>query len=991
MFTLQILDAGQTFLHSLDGSSVTFGSDTAADVQLRADRVAPKHARVEVHGERLLLRADAEVLVNGAAARAADLGLGDRVEIGDAVLVVGRAAAQTSAPASAKRATRATPLPPKSPRTARVVTRRSGGSKLLVVVVALVAIGVPVALTTLGGGQGDSQGLIAMVDGLRKSGKIAEARAESARLRAVWQDAQDDRLERLDEVDQEIVAVEVASADLAEQVLDPSDDRTYAQWLKALRGMEASGPINGRLAARKVRSRLRELVDERDERAAALAPATPRDPLANAAGEPSAEQPPAADAPAGGDSPPAAAVATPAVEQAEVDRRCDEGQFAQALALVQEGFESAVDADELAQLRVAQQLVRDRAVRAMRGLLAKAREAEAQGRLKGAATMLREAQARFPAGLAFRDLGREAARLDAVVIERERAAAQAAVAATGPKPVDQATRLQTLASLRSHMDKVRAAEDAGDYAAAAGLLREAAVAVRARDAEFADRLVTRAAESDLLAGWNAAVVAAVQAGKQLTTVDAMGRELELLHVEEGRIVARSADGDERLEWYEVAAEGMQRLAAAIKAKGRTALGLAALLYKNGEAEAAEEVLASLLRSDAKQWKQPVDDVLARGRGEELSSAGYELRKEGFVSLREVELEALGKKLSGKLKAAMRSRDPNARDAFVAETVAGGDLQREALGYAMREAFEKQLAKVASSSLKKQVDALTAERDELEAAREHAKELVFDEVQYFYPYKPPAVSGEKHAEYNRVQQEVDARIAALRSVWEGSKTRVKIPKKFGEDLDRVDWLVEQLGRLGELPQGESVATALLPIAWARALEPGETVTLKNFCLTPGERAQRAYWRQIRAYNEAAKGEWPVAVTTLLRITNDYRVMFGHRPLAAVASACAGSQGHADEMSKLGYFAHMSPTPGRKTPTDRMRLAGYMFGVSENIAMTGGAMSSHVAWCHSSGHHRNLLSPGHREIGIGANGRYWVQNFGSGDVHKSHPLWPAAADK
>ena len=242
-----------------------------------------------------------------------------------------------------------------------------------------------------------------------------------------------------------------------------------------------------------MRSRLRELVDERDERAAALAPATPRDPLANAAGEPVAEQQPAADAPAGGDSPPAAAIATPAVEQAEVDRRCDEGQFAQALALVQEGFESAVDADELAQLRAAQQLVRDRAVRAMRGLLAEAREAEAQGRLEGGATMLREAQARFPAGLAFRDLGREAARLDAVVIERERAAAQAAAAATGPKPVDQATRLQTLASLRSHMDKVRAAEDAGDYAAAAGLLREAAVAVRARDAEFADRLVTRAA------------------------------------------------------------------------------------------------------------------------------------------------------------------------------------------------------------------------------------------------------------------------------------------------------------------------------------------------------------------------------------------------------------------------------------------------------------------------------------------------------------------
>ena len=216
-------------------------------------------------------------------------------------------------------------------------------------------------------------------------------------------------------------------------------------------------------------------------------------------------------------------------------------------------------------------------------------------------------------------------------------------------------------------------------------------------------------------------------------------------------------------------------------------------------------------------------------------------------------------------------------------------------------------------------------------------------------------------------------------------------KFGDDLDRIDWLAEQLARLGALPKGESIATLLQPVAWARALQPGESVTLQTFCLTPSERAQRAYWRQIRAYNEAAKDEWPVAVTTLLRITNDYREMFGHRPLAAVASACEGSQGHADEMSRLGYFAHMSPTPGRKTPTDRMRLAGYMFGVSENIAMTGGAMSSHVAWCHSSGHHRNLLSPGHREIGIGANGRYWVQNFGSGDVHKSHPLWPSVADK
>ena len=37
--------------------------------------------------------------------------------------------------------------------------------------------------------------------------------------------------------------------------------------------------------------------------------------------------------------------------------------------------------------------------------------------------------------------------------------------------------------------------------------------------------------------------------------------------------------------------------------------------------------------------------------------------------------------------------------------------------------------------------------------------------------------------------------------------------------------------------------------------------------------------------------------------------------------AAAKGHAKEMSQLGYFSHFSPTPGRRTPFDRMKLAGY----------------------------------------------------------------------
>jgi uncharacterized protein YkwD len=157
------------------------------------------------------------------------------------------------------------------------------------------------------------------------------------------------------------------------------------------------------------------------------------------------------------------------------------------------------------------------------------------------------------------------------------------------------------------------------------------------------------------------------------------------------------------------------------------------------------------------------------------------------------------------------------------------------------------------------------------------------------------------------------------------------------------------------------------------------------MSVAERAELEDWRHVEAYNAIVTKKMTSSQRELLKITNDYRAMFRHRPLAIVASICAASQGHAEEMSKLGYFAHISPTPGRQTPWDRMCLAGYKFGVSENIALVDGALGAHVAWCHSSGHHRNLLNPSHEEIGIGADGRNWVQNFGMGRVHRDEPAW------
>jgi uncharacterized protein YkwD len=123
-----------------------------------------------------------------------------------------------------------------------------------------------------------------------------------------------------------------------------------------------------------------------------------------------------------------------------------------------------------------------------------------------------------------------------------------------------------------------------------------------------------------------------------------------------------------------------------------------------------------------------------------------------------------------------------------------------------------------------------------------------------------------------------------------------------------------------------------------------------------------------------------------VTNAYRRMFGHRPLAVNLKMQAAARGHCEEMSTLGFFGHFSPTPGRRTPFDRMKLAGYSLGASENCAINGSAVGAHDAWLLSSGHHRNLLSPSHTEFGSSNAGRYWTQNFGSGDDYLRHEDFP-----
>jgi uncharacterized protein YkwD len=90
-------------------------------------------------------------------------------------------------------------------------------------------------------------------------------------------------------------------------------------------------------------------------------------------------------------------------------------------------------------------------------------------------------------------------------------------------------------------------------------------------------------------------------------------------------------------------------------------------------------------------------------------------------------------------------------------------------------------------------------------------------------------------------------------------------------------------------------------------------------------------------------------------------------------------HANDMANQNYFSHTS-RDGR-TMQDRIRQAGYSYTnfksyeVGENIAEGPQTIAEVMdGWLHSPGHCKNLMNPGFKEIGIGFNSGYWVQDFG-----------------
>lgn len=129
--------------------------------------------------------------------------------------------------------------------------------------------------------------------------------------------------------------------------------------------------------------------------------------------------------------------------------------------------------------------------------------------------------------------------------------------------------------------------------------------------------------------------------------------------------------------------------------------------------------------------------------------------------------------------------------------------------------------------------------------------------------------------------------------------------------------------------------------------------------------------------ASNGAMMIEVVTRV---NAARKSVGCAPLRTSPALQKAAVLHSVDMRTKNYFSHTSQD-GR-SPFDRMRAQGYVWGSAENIAAGQRSAAAVVsAWMNSPGHRANILNCRNKAIGVGVSqgsgtyGIYWTQNFGT----------------
>jgi uncharacterized YkwD family protein len=102
--------------------------------------------------------------------------------------------------------------------------------------------------------------------------------------------------------------------------------------------------------------------------------------------------------------------------------------------------------------------------------------------------------------------------------------------------------------------------------------------------------------------------------------------------------------------------------------------------------------------------------------------------------------------------------------------------------------------------------------------------------------------------------------------------------------------------------------------------------------------------------------------MIDLVNQARTKAGLHTLSADSALTHTARLKSQDMIKLNYFAHQSPTYG--SPFDMMSQFGIPFqSAGENIACNQTVSAAHQALMNSQGHRDNILNPSFGFIGIG----------------------------
>ncbi|MBI1850025.1 MAG: CAP domain-containing protein [Planctomycetes bacterium] len=308
-----------------------------------------------------------------------------------------------------------------------------------------------------------------------------------------------------------------------------------------------------------------------------------------------------------------------------------------------------------------------------------------------------------------------------------------------------------------------------------------------------------------------------------------------------------------------------------------------------------------------------------------------------------------------------STDPEKRTRAYAELLAAGDSGKLVLRDLLT-AKEKHDAEAIESFPKTPAFASLRQRLRKEIVERRAAALSIIHDTGRYPDDAHGAVG---------QPEVSARVGELREVYDRPTfwLRSRVP-----DVESLLAPIDENHRFSESVGVAKGRFADVMEAMAFLDDQFDTRSLAM------EKEKKA-WEEILEYNDSVATSATEIEREAIRLTNEYRILMGVLPVEIDERLLVAARKHSEEMAERGYFAHESPVEANKTPGARVHHEGYSGGVAENIAEDSSAESAVDGWCHSSGHHRNLIAAGHRQIGLGVAADkkghlYFTQDFGAG---------------